>query len=140
MDHDHGMPGVEDAVGDHCSDRRAADYIVPIDVAAEDAIVEVVGQAMIVDRADVARNMHVISKVVVIRVHVRDRLRRRRRSSSVRRTVVLRSRLRTSLTMIIVTSLGFHCSRAGSRCRASVIGLVYVGRRRRRITSGGRRS
>ena len=104
---------MEDAVGDDGSDRRTADHVVPIDVAAEDAVVEVVGHAVIVNRTDVVRNAHVVTEVVVIRVHIGSGLRSGARGTGV--AVVLRSRLRTSLTMFVVASLRVVSGRGSSR-------------------------
>ena len=70
VDHDYGFPGVEDHVGNHSSKGRAADHVVAIDVAAEDAVVEVVGNSVVVNRSDVTRNVHVAVVVVVVRVYV----------------------------------------------------------------------
>ena len=95
---------MEEAVGNHGSDRRAADYVVTIEIAAEEAVVEVVGHAVIVNRTDVVRDVHVVAEVVVVRVHIRYRL--RRGTSSRVSTVVLRSSLRTSLSVACITSLG----------------------------------
>lgn len=102
MDYDYRLPSVEDAVGNHGTNRRAADYIVAIDIAAEEAIVEVVWHTMIVNRTDVARNRHVMTEVVVVRVHIGCRLGTMSSSSVV--SVMLRSWLRTSLSIACITS------------------------------------
>jgi len=104
VDYDHRSPGVEEVVCDDSSDRRAADHIVSIDVAAEDTVVEVVGHAVIVNRTDVVRNRHVMTEVVVVRVHIRSGFGSGARSSGI--PMDLRCRLRTSLSMLVVTSLG----------------------------------
>jgi len=98
-DHDR-RPSVEDAVGDDGSDRRAADDVTAIDVAAENAVVEVVGDAVIVYRTDTRRDVHVVTEVVVVRVHIRMRF---------LTVVVVVSRLRLRMTLLIVTSgsIGF---------------------------------
>ena len=70
VDHDYGFPGVEDRVGDDGSKGRAADDVVAIEVAAIDAVVEVVGDAVVVNRSNVTRDVNVIVVVVVIRVYV----------------------------------------------------------------------
>ena len=70
IDHNHRAPGVEERVGDDGPKRRAADYEATVDVAAIDAVVEVVGSAVIIDRSDVVRNVNVAVVVVVIRVYV----------------------------------------------------------------------
>jgi len=103
VDDDYRIPGVEDAVGDDSSDRRAANHIVSVEIAAKDAVVEVVGHAVIVHRADVARDGHVVTEVVVIRVHVRSRFRAVSRGTCM--TIVLRSGLWSSLTMLVISSL-----------------------------------
>lgn len=121
MDYNHRSPGVEDAVSDDSSDRRTADHVVPIDVAAEDAVVEVVGHAVIVNRADVVRNAHVVTEVVVIRVHVGSGLRSGSSTRSTCVSVVLRNRLRTGLSMLGIASLGIVIGRGCSRRRRSAI-------------------
>lgn len=121
MDHDHRSPGVEDAVGNHGSDRRTADDVVTIDIAAEDAVVEVVGHAVIVNRTDVMRDSHVVTEVVVIRVHIRCRLRCRCRTGVA--SVVLRSRLRAGMSTACVASLciiGGICRSSGRRASVTV--------------------
>ena len=70
VNHDYGSPGVEDGVGDDGSKGRTADHVVAIDVAAIDTVVEVVGDATVVNRSDMMRDMHVIVIVVVVRVYV----------------------------------------------------------------------
>ena len=70
VNHDYGSPGVEDGVGDDGSERRAADDVVSIDIAAVNAVVEVVGDSVVIYRSDVMRDMHVAVVVVVIRVYV----------------------------------------------------------------------
>ena len=71
VDYHYGFPGVEDGVCDDGSERRAADNVVSVDVAAEDAVVEVVGSSVVVYRSYVVRDVHVVVVVVVVRVHVR---------------------------------------------------------------------
>ena len=68
--HNHRVPSVEEGVSDDGSKRRAADDEVTIDVAAIDAVVEVVGSAVVVNGSDVVRNMHVSVIVVVVGVYV----------------------------------------------------------------------
>ena len=70
VNHDYGSPGVEDGVGDDGSKGRTADHVIAIDVAAIDTVVEVVGDAVVVNRSDMMRNMHVVVVVVVVRVYV----------------------------------------------------------------------
>ena len=70
IDYNHGSPSVEERVGDDGSKRRTADYEATVDVAAIDAVVEVVGYAVVIDRSDVVRNMHIAVVVVVIRVYI----------------------------------------------------------------------
>lgn len=70
IDHNYRIPGVEERVGDDGSKGRTADYEATVDVAAIDAVVEVVGSAVIIDRSDVVRNVNVSVVVVVIRVYV----------------------------------------------------------------------
>ena len=112
---------MEDAVGNHGPDRRTADDVVAIDIAAENAVVEVVGHAVIVHRADMTRNDHVVSEVVVIRVHVRSGLRCMTRGTSV--TIVLRSLLWSGLSTACIASLciisGICCS-SGRRASVTV--------------------
>ena len=69
--HDYGSPSVEESVGDDGSDRRTADDVVTIDVAAVNTVVEVVGSAVKVNGADVMRHVHISVIVVVVRVYVR---------------------------------------------------------------------
>lgn len=95
VDDDDGRPGVEDTVSDDGSDRRAADDVTAIDVAAEDAVVEVVGDAVIVYWTDTRRNIHVVTEVVIVRVHIRMRF---------RTVVVVVSGLRLRMTLLIVSS------------------------------------
>lgn len=57
-------------MGDDCSYRRAADDVVSVDVAAVNAVVEIVGGAMVVDRSDIVGNMHVPVIVVVVGVYI----------------------------------------------------------------------
>ena len=71
IDYNHGSPSVEERVGDDGSKRRAADYEATVDVAAIDAVVEVVGYAVVIDRSDVVRNVHIAVVVVMIRVYIR---------------------------------------------------------------------
>lgn len=61
---------MEKSVGDDGSEGRTADHEVTIDVAAIDTVVEIVGGAVIIDRSDMVRDMHVSVIVVVIRVYV----------------------------------------------------------------------
>ena len=70
VNHDYGSPGVENGVGDDGSKGRTADHIVAIEVAGIDTVVEVVGDAVVVNRSDAGRNVHVLVVVVVIRVYV----------------------------------------------------------------------
>ena len=70
IDYNHGFPSVEESVGDDGSKRRAADYEATVDVAAIDAVVEVVGHAMVINRSDMVRDVHIAVIVVVIRVYV----------------------------------------------------------------------
>ena len=71
IDDHHRAPSAEDGVSYDSSDRRAADDIVSVDVAAVNAVVEVVGNAVIVNGTDTVRNVHVVTKGVVVRVYVR---------------------------------------------------------------------
>ena len=70
IDYNHGSPSVEERVGDDGSERRTADYVATVDVAAIDAVVEVVGYTVVIDRSDVVRNVHIAVVVVVVRVYV----------------------------------------------------------------------
>lgn len=70
VDHNHRVPGVEEAVGDDGSEGRTADDVVTIDVAAVNTVVEVVGDAVVVNRSDVVRNVHIAVVVVVVRVYI----------------------------------------------------------------------
>ena len=70
VNHNHRIPSVKERVGDDSSEGRAADHEMTIDVAAIDAVVEVVGSAVVVNRSDVVRNMHVSVIVVVVGVYV----------------------------------------------------------------------
>lgn len=72
IDDDYGVPSVEEGVGNNGSYRRAADDIHSIDIATIDTVVEVVGDAMEVYRTDVTRNIVMVSKVVVVGVHIRS--------------------------------------------------------------------
>ena len=72
VDHNHRVPGVEEAVGDDSSEGRTADDVATIDVAAVNTVVEIVGDAVIVNRSDVVRNVHIAVVVVVVRVYVRS--------------------------------------------------------------------
>lgn len=84
--HNYRVPGVEEIVGDDGSEGRTADDVVAIDVAAINAVVEIVGYTVIVNRSDVVRDVHMTVVVVVVRVYVGDV----RHSVSVLRTVSLR--------------------------------------------------
>jgi len=70
VNHDYGFPGIEDRVGDDGSKGRTADHVVAIHVAAEGAVVEVVGNSVVVNRSDVMRDMNMTVIVVVVRVYV----------------------------------------------------------------------
>jgi uncharacterized membrane protein len=70
VNHNHGSPSVENGVGDDGSERRAADDVVSIDIAAVNAVVEVVGYTIVVNRSDVSGNVDVAVVVVVVRVYV----------------------------------------------------------------------
>ena len=70
IDYNHGFPSVEERVGDDGSKRRAADHEATVDVAAIDAVVEVIGSTVVVNGSDVVRNMHIAVVVVMIRVYV----------------------------------------------------------------------
>ena len=70
VDHNHRVPSVEEAVGDDGSEGRTADDVATIDVAAVNTVVEVVGDAVVVNRSDVVRNVHIAVVVVVVRVYI----------------------------------------------------------------------
>ena len=110
IDHNYRAPGVEERVCDDGSERRAADYEATVDVAAIDAVVEVVGSAVVVNRSDVVRDVHIAVVVVVIRVYVWDV----RYSVSVVRTMTIRV---TALTGLVpVSSIGIpFCARTAHR-------------------------
>ena len=103
MDHDNGMPGVEDRVGDDCAERGSANHIVAVQHGAEDAVIVVVGNSAVVNRLYMTRDSHVAAEVVVIRVHegVVVHLGVATRATSV---VSLRSGLRLGNALSVVTS------------------------------------
>ena len=88
--HNYRAPGVEDGVGYDGSKGRTADDVATVDVAAVDAVVEVVGDAVIVDRSDVVRDVNVGVVVVVVGVHIRG----------VRRSAIVRTMI--SMFVIVV--------------------------------------
>jgi hypothetical protein len=96
VDHNYGFPGVEDRVGDDGSKGRAAYDVVAIDVAAIDAVVEVVGHSVVVNRSDVMRDVDVVVVVVVIRVYV----------GRVRGVTGARTVIRTMTVIVGVSSRG----------------------------------
>jgi len=112
IDYNHGAPSVEERVCDDGSKGRAADYEATVDVAAIDAVVEVVGSAMVVNRSDVVRDVHIAVVVVVVRVYVWGV----RYSVSVVRTMTIRV---TALTGLVpVSSIGIpFCARTAYRLR-----------------------
>lgn len=75
VDYDYWSPTVEDCVSDNGSDRWAANHVVTVDISAEQAVVEVVWIAVVVYWTNSRRDIHVVAKVVVIRVYVWYRLR-----------------------------------------------------------------
>ena len=96
--HHDGAPSVEEGVGYDSSKRRAANDVVTIEIAAVNTVVEVVGDAIVVNRSDVMRNTHMSVIVVVVRVYVRG--------------------VRSAVTMVSVVTI-----RMSSRL-SSVTGLV----------------
>lgn len=146
IDYNYGSPSVEERVGDDGSERRTADYVATVDVAAIDAVVEVVGYTVVIDRSDVVRNVHIAVVVVVIRVYiggVRHSVSRIRavsigmssRSGLVATGIVVatsvvvsaiartRDRLRLCLTLCSVSAFCFSIGSVGGRSDGIGVGL-----------------
>jgi len=148
IDYNHGSPSVEERVGDDGSERRTADYVATVDVAAIDAVVEVVGYTVVIDRSDVVRDVHIAVVVVVIRVYiggVRHSVSRIRavtvtigmssRSGLVATGIVVatsvvvsaiartRDRLRLCLTLCSVSAFCFSIGSVGGRSDGIGVGL-----------------
>lgn len=70
VDYDYWVPTVEDCVGDDCTYWWAANHIVSVDISAEQTVVEVVWVAVVVNWTNSWRDIHVMAKVVVIRVNI----------------------------------------------------------------------
>ena len=119
-------------MGDDGSDRRAADDVAAIDVAAEDAIVVVVRNTVIVNRTNARRTIHIVTEVVEVRVHVG--MRSRGAGSAVRS----RSGLRLRMTMIVVSSRSGGVV-AGTTRVAGVSGRVALSGRGCGCSRGARR-
>ena len=138
IDYNHGFPSVEESVGDDGSKRRAADYEATVDVAAIDAVVEVVRSAVVVNRSDVVRDMHIAVVVVVIRVYVWGV----RYSVSVIRTMTIRVTALTGLAPVSSIGIPF-CAGTAYRLRlcltlCSVATLRFsIGGVCRRVDGGG---
>ena len=102
VNHNYRFPAIEDCVGDDGSKGRAADDVVAIDVAAIDAVVEVVRHSVVVNRSDVVRDVHVAVIVVVVRVHVGS-VRGGSRSRSVSRSMFSGTSGLSVVTAFVVT-------------------------------------
>ncbi len=68
---DNRMPCVEEVIGDNCTKRGTADDVAAIDIAAEVAVIEVVGSVVVIYGACMRWNMRVmVTEAVAIGVRV----------------------------------------------------------------------
>ena len=60
VNYDNRTPGVEEVIGDNCTNRGAADDVAAINVAAEVAVIEVVGSVVVIYGACMRWNVRVV--------------------------------------------------------------------------------